>query len=176
MFRGMLVVIITAMTLMNSLYAMEASEGRRSKALRLYQEGLFQEMGTGNLELAFTIYNDLAKTYVDIHDIAAVANYHMGMIMDKKGEAKKARRYFTIILEKYADQSHVVKRVEIKLQEPPYIGNQKIKNMSEVKKAVGPLSELDDLISRTTKQEKEDTSGVPPLGYRASYLGCSLPL
>lgn len=95
----------------------DSEETRRIQALRLYQEGLFQETGTGDLEVAFKTYQELALNYHDLPDVAAVAYFHMGLVLDKLGQEEEARVYFKLVKEKYPKQKTVIERIDIKIGE-----------------------------------------------------------
>jgi Tetratricopeptide repeat len=93
------------------------AEQKRMEALRLYQEGLFQETGTGNLEVAYKTYQKLAAKYKELPDVAAVAFYHIGLVLEKLGQVHEAHKYFVLVLDNYPDQESVVERIEIKMKE-----------------------------------------------------------
>lgn len=179
MIKGLAVAMVAILTFMNALYALNGNEGRRGEALRLYQEGLFQEMGTGNLDVAFNIYQDLANRYEDIHDVAAVANYHMGMIMDKKGNPKQAYIYFRLVTKQYADQTNVVKRVNLKLQEPPYaqwLGNNSDAQNTDSKKTSpsAPVEMTKTLPAEGAGETASPANTIPRWGIGVHTLGAHL--
>lgn len=125
----------------------------RAQALRLYQEGLFQEMGTGNLEMAFEIYTEIAEKYADFADIGAVANFHLGVLCAKAGEVKKAGEYFRNVLEKYPEQKNIIARIQPKMKElsksRENIKSAKVtkskKNIASGRAAVGSVAQPDVL-------------------------------
>ncbi|MBN1594511.1 tetratricopeptide repeat protein, partial [candidate division FCPU426 bacterium] len=75
--------------------------------LQLYQEGLFQESGTGDLKMAAAIYLRILKEYTDYRDLSAVALYHLGLINEKAGDPEKARQYYQRVFASYADQQKI---------------------------------------------------------------------
>lgn len=133
--KGMIIIMITVLGMLanSTIYGKSAEDKRRATALRLYQEGLFQETGTGNLQLALDIYSDLASEYRDIPDVAAVAYYHQGILLDKSGKYAQAREKFNFVIKTYPDQVHIIKRIKIKLKEMKNLGLNEKKPSGEKK-------------------------------------------
>jgi Tetratricopeptide repeat len=90
---------------------------QRSEALQLYQEGLFQETGTGDVNMAITIYTQITSDYSAFRDIAAVAYYHLGLLHEKLGQLKLARKHFTIVVKNYVDQKKLSIQAKHKLRQ-----------------------------------------------------------
>jgi tetratricopeptide (TPR) repeat protein len=114
----MLTKITLAMLIIPILYPMAswASLERRQEALQLYQEGLFQETGTGDLNMAQQIFTNLIKDYKDYRDIAAVALYHLGLVHEKLGNHPTAKKYFQNLIRHYSDQEKLVQKAQSKLK------------------------------------------------------------
>ncbi len=88
---------------------------RRNEALQLYQEGLFQETGTGDLGAAQTLYRTLTEHYSDYRDIASVAWYHLGLVYEKQGRRQEAQVCFQTVSARYPDQALVLQQARQKL-------------------------------------------------------------
>ncbi len=115
----MLTKIMLAMLILPFLYpiASWASLERRQEALQLYQEGLFQETGTGDLNMAQQIFTNLIKDYKDYRDIAAVALYHLGLVHEKLGKYPAAKKYFQNLIRHYSDQKKLAQKAQSKLKQ-----------------------------------------------------------
>lgn len=96
-----------------------AAYERRNEALQLYQEGLFQETGTGNLIMAQRLYISILENYRDYRDVAAVAVYHLGLVNQKLGDQDRAEERYKQIVTDYVDQPVVVKLAREKLKQLP---------------------------------------------------------
>jgi hypothetical protein len=88
---------------------------RRSEALQLYQEGLFQETGTGDLAMAEKLYASILDGYSDYRDLACVALYHLGLVEEKLGDYTAAEAHFRKIAQNYIDQTAVASQARAKL-------------------------------------------------------------
>jgi len=112
---GVYLMLITLLVLPEAWAGYE----RRTEALQLYQEGLFQETGTGDLKLAREIYQSLTENFRDYRDIAAVAYYHLGLIYEKWGNNDVALGYYRLIVTHYSEQEKVLKNAAIKIKTLP---------------------------------------------------------
>ncbi len=92
-------------------------EENRSAALQLYQEGLFQETGTGDLKMAIDIYTTLVNKYSKYPDIAAVGHYHLGLAHDKLGNYSQAKKHYQSIIRFYGKHKNVVQQARNKLKQ-----------------------------------------------------------
>ena len=68
---------------------------------------IYEEEVTGDLEKAAALYQDILKKYPDDRPVAAKALYHLGLVNEKMG-MKKARDYFTRLVNTYPDQTEMV--------------------------------------------------------------------
>jgi len=82
----------------------------------LLQEGIYQQETTGNLDKAIDIYK---QVLVDAHiteQIAAQANYQLGLCYLKKGDKAKAADYFRQVVTKYPKQAELVSKANQQLE------------------------------------------------------------
>ncbi|MCK5219302.1 tetratricopeptide repeat protein [bacterium] len=103
-------------TLLLTTMASAASE-RCNNAMRLYQEGLLQETGIGEIADAKKIYLNLINKYQDQTEILAAAFYRLGLMAEKSGQNAEARKYFNIIIERYAGQKKTFSWAEARLKQ-----------------------------------------------------------
>ena len=65
---------------------------------KLFQQGLIQEEGEGNLEEAITIYNTIAKDVSADRKLRAKALLHVGICYEKLGNQNARKTYQKLIL------------------------------------------------------------------------------
>jgi len=115
--KKLLLAICLLLSLLATAPAAWPAYERRNEALQLYQEGLFQETGTGDLASAEKIYTTLREHFEDYRDIASVAWYHLGLIYEKHGNIQEARRCFNTVTIRYPDQAILMKQAQFKLDQ-----------------------------------------------------------
>lgn len=155
-------------------------EENRNAALQLYQEGLFQETGTGDLKMAIKIYTTLIEKYKKYQDVTAVALYHLGLAHEKLGDYPAAKKHFKAITRNYRQQVNLVRQAKIKLR-------QLAKNPPKKKKS---KKQLELLIPDTSRQQTSVRSvkSSPPaasalqtatwgigLNYLGGHVRCRTP-
>jgi len=84
-------------------------------SLEIFQKGLYQENGAGNLEEAIKIYNSITNDGNTDRSLRANALLHIGICYEKLGIAK-AKRAYQNILENFADQQDVVAKARKRLE------------------------------------------------------------
>ncbi|MCK5242998.1 hypothetical protein KAR34_11160 [bacterium] len=94
-----------------------AAYERRNEAMQLYQEGLLQETGIGEIAGAKKIYLNLINKYQDQTEILAAAFYRLGLMAEKSGQIAEARKYFNIIIERYAEQKKTFSQAQARLKQ-----------------------------------------------------------
>jgi tetratricopeptide (TPR) repeat protein len=97
------------------LWAAAPSQERRAEALQLYQEGLFQETGSGDLDAAQTIYRSLISQYPDYRDVASAALFHLGLLNEKSGDLTEARKNYQKLLTQFPEQHAMAKEAKQRL-------------------------------------------------------------
>jgi hypothetical protein len=113
--RSVLIATLAGLLVLPQLAA--ADTERRSEALQLYQEGLFQETGTGDLAMARRVYSSILENYNDYRDVSAVVLYHLGLVQEKLGDYAAAESCFRKIIIGYVDQTAVVQKATFKLSQ-----------------------------------------------------------
>jgi len=73
-------------------------------AENLYQKGLMEEVGRGNLRAAVEIYEEVVRTYPERRDVAARAQLHIGICYEKMGDAPKAMAAYRRVLDIFFDK------------------------------------------------------------------------
>ncbi len=93
-------------------------------SLEIFQKGLYQENGAGNLEEAINIYISVINDGNADRLLRAYAQLHIGICYEKLGIAK-AKKAYQNVLENFADQQDAVaearKRIERFVREVPNI-------------------------------------------------------
>ncbi len=85
------------------------------KASASLTAAIYEEEVTGDLDKAAALYQDILKKYPDDRPVAAKALYHMGLVNEKMG-MKKARDYFTRVVNTYPDQTEMVTLAKARLK------------------------------------------------------------
>ncbi len=83
--------------------------------LEIFQKGLYQENGAGNLEEAIKIYNSITNDGNADRSLRASAQLHIGICYEKLGIAKAKRAYQNVV-ENFADQQDVVAKARKRLE------------------------------------------------------------
>ncbi|MCD4812876.1 tetratricopeptide repeat protein [bacterium] len=114
----------------------DGMEENRSAALQLYQEGLFQETGTGDLKMAIEIYTTLIKKYSDYSDISAVGHYHLGLAHEKLGNYPAAKKHYQTITRLYGKHKNIIQQAQNKLKQ---LSRRTAKRKTPVRDPIPPL-------------------------------------
>jgi hypothetical protein len=81
----------------------------------LLQEALYQEETEGNLDKAIELYGQVLEQAADMERVAAQATYQMGLCHLKKGNQTAAADYFRKIINRYSQQTSIVKNANEQL-------------------------------------------------------------
>jgi len=84
-------------------------------SLEIFQKGLYQENGAGNLEEAIKIYNSITKDGNTDKSLRANAQLHIGICYEKIDIAK-AKKAYQNVLENFADQQDIVAEARKRLE------------------------------------------------------------
>ena len=84
-------------------------------SLEIFQKGLYQENGAGNLEEAIKIYNSITKDGNADKSLRANAQLHIGICYEKIKIAK-AKKAYQNVLENFADQQDIVAEAHKRLE------------------------------------------------------------
>jgi Tol biopolymer transport system component len=125
-----------------AILGLALSGASQQSAEQLYKSGLYEEEMAGDLQKAIGIYQDLLKRFPDNREIAAIAQFHIGLCHEKLGteEAKKA---FQKVIDNYPEQSEAVNMAKERL-----VVFQKARGSAKVRggelqiRKIGPLEVL----------------------------------
>ena len=102
--------LIIAFLMMNGFLTAQDKKASASLTAAIYEEEV-----TGDLEKAAALYLDILKKYPYDRPVAAKALYHLGLVNEKAGR-KKARDYFTRLVNTYPDQTEMVALAKARLK------------------------------------------------------------
>ena len=123
-------------------------------AQQLFQKGLIQEEGEGNLTEAIGIYNSIVND-VDVNrELRAKALLHVGICYEKLGN-QKARKSYQKLISEYSDQEAIAA-----------VGLEKLSGLK--KPAV--IGKKEGLTASQMWSEAQDTHGVSPDGRYLNYI------
>src|SRR5690349_20236450 len=80
--------------------------GQKSTPEAQLGAAIHQEEAEGNLEGAISAYKKFLSQYGNNHPLAAKAQYHLGLSLEKLGNAQ-ARNAYEDVVRKYADQPEI---------------------------------------------------------------------
>ncbi len=123
-------------------------------AEKLFQKGMIQEEGEGNLTNAIEIYNSLVNDMNADRALRAKALLHMGICYEKLGNQKARRAYQTLTLE-YADQSAIL-----------VLGREKLKG----KKKLNLAKKNEDIIASQINAPEGEGGRISPDGQSLIYV------
>jgi len=98
-------VLLAILTL--TAVAQKTTTSKSNDAEALLGAAIHQEEVEGNLDGAIASYKKFLSQYGNNRPLAAKAQYHMGLVYEKLGNAE-ARKAYEEVVQKYADQSDVV--------------------------------------------------------------------
>lgn len=123
-------------------------------AEKLFQQGMIQEEGEGNLTKAIEIYNSLANNVSVKRALRAKALLHVGICYEKLGN-QNARKTYQKLISEYSDQEDIIAMGLEKLKG--------LKKLDPVKKNVG-------IVASQVWSPAQDTYGVSPDGRYLNYI------
>lgn len=105
---------IIAVSLLVGASFLFAGLGQQETAKQLFEKAIYFEETKGDLEKAIEVYEQVIKEFPDERAIAAKAQLHIGICLEKLGfqEAEKA---FLKVVDYYSDQAEAVKAAKEKL-------------------------------------------------------------
>jgi Tol biopolymer transport system component len=121
---------------------------------QLFQKGIIQEEGEGNLTKAIEIYNSLVNDNRVKRTLRAKALLHVGICYEKLGNQNAKRTYQKLIAE-YSDQSAIVA-----------MGKEKLKGL----KNPNPIVKKEGIVASQIWSPAQDTYGVSPNGRYLNYI------
>jgi Tol biopolymer transport system component len=83
-------------------------------SLEIFQKGLYQENGSGNLEEAIKIYNSITNDGDVDRSLRANALLHIGLCYEKMGN-QEAQKAYQKVIDSYPEQTEIVKLANEKL-------------------------------------------------------------
>lgn len=84
-------------------------------ASALYQEGLMKENGEGNLDAAIELYRKIVSEHADTAEVAARAQFRIGMCYEKLGREQATEAYQKVI-ERFPGEAEIVQQARERLQ------------------------------------------------------------
>lgn len=121
---------------------------------QLFQKGLIQEEGEGNLTEAIGIYNSIVNDVDVDRELRAKALLHVGICYEKLGN-QKARKSYQKLISEYSDQKAIAA-----------VGLEKL---SGLKKPAG-IVKKEGITASQLWSEAQDTYGVSPDGRYLNYI------
>lgn len=120
----------------------------------IFQKGLIQEEGEGNLTKAIEIYNSIVNDGKIDRKLRAKALLHVGICYEKLGDQNASRTYQKLISE-YADQADIVK-----------IG---LNNLNKIK-SDNPAMKKRGIVASQVWDNAQDSYGISPDGRYINYI------
>ena len=121
---------------------------------QLFQKGMIQEEGEGNLTEAIEIYNSMVNDVNVDRELRAKALLHVGICYEKLGN-QNARKAYQKLISEYSDQSDIVA-----------MGR---RNLNGLKKP-DDIPKKEGIIASQMWSEAQDTHGVSPNGRYLNYI------
>jgi Tol biopolymer transport system component len=121
---------------------------------QLFQKGLIQEEGEGNLTEAIGIYNSIVNDVDADRELRAKALLHVGICYEKLGN-QKARKSYQKLISEYSDQKAIAA-----------VGLEKLSGLK--KPAV--IEKKEGITASQLWSEAQDTYGVSPDGRYLNYI------
>lgn len=121
---------------------------------KVFQKGLIQEEGEGNLKEAIAIYNSIVNDNSIDRTLRAKALLHVGICHEKLG-SKNARKTYQKLISEYSDQEDIVA-----------MGLEKLRGL----KKVDPVLKKEGIVATQVWSPALDTYGVSPDGRYLNYI------
>jgi Tol biopolymer transport system component len=121
---------------------------------KLFQKGLIQEEGEGNLNKAIEIYNSLVNDVSIERALRAKALLHVGICYEKLGN-QNARKSYQKLIAEFSDQDAIVA-----------LGLQQLKGL----KSSDPIAKSAGIVASQVWSPAQDTYGVSPDGRYLNYI------
>ncbi len=121
---------------------------------QLFQKGLIQEEGEGNLNKAIEIYNSIVNDVSLDRGLRAKSLLHVGICYEKLGN-QNARKTYQKLISEYSDQKDIVS-----------LGREKLKGL----KKADPIAKTQGIVASQVWSPAQDTYGVSPNGRYLNYI------
>ena len=121
---------------------------------QLFQKGMVQEEGEGDLPEAIEIYNSIANDVDADRELRAKALLHVGICYEKLGN-QNARKTYQKLISEYSDQEAIVA-----------VGLEKLKELRKPEQ----ITKKEGITASQMWSEAQDTHGVSPDGRYLNYI------